>query len=241
MIKYRYGSWDLPNLAKGSGKLLKPTGVLHLSCTLKDFPRVVGQHGWAGRNINACLVQGTHLIPCPKAKTANSQSGEWGFGTLVFLSNSKVGGEDYRAREWGREWDLLRVIPYSKASNDSSAPIGAELMQLSSAHTGDRWIDALANVVGREGAWSRKGALQGARESCSFPVALAGAYCNGSDCADLELQQAEPAKDFVRQEFRVLFFSFLSLFAGVMMSASPSQPGEELVASRKLPARGKDC
>lgn len=57
----------------------------------------------------------------------------------------------------------------------------------------------------------------------------------------LELQQAEPAKDFVRQEFRVLFFSFLSLFAGVMISASPSQPGEELVASRKLPARGKDC
>lgn len=83
------------------------------------------------------------------------------------------------------------------------------------------------------GGWSRKGVLQGARETCSFPVGLSGA-CNGSDCTDLELQQAELAKDFDGQEFRVLFFSFFSLIAGVKFSASPSQPGGELVASGKL-------
>lgn len=54
---------------------------------------------------------------------------------------------------------------------------------------------------------------------------MSGACCNGSDCTDLELQQAELAKDFDGQEFRVLFFSFFSLIAGVMISASPSQPG----------------
>lgn len=84
------------------------------------------------------------------------------------------------------------------------------------------------------GGWSRKGVLQGARETCSFPVGLSGACCNGSDCTDLELQQAELAKDFDGQEFRVLFFSFFSLIAGVKFSASPSQPGGELVASGKL-------
>lgn len=40
------------------------------------------------------------------------------------------------------------VVCYGKAGNDSSAPFGAGLMQLSSAHTGDRLIDVFSNLLG---------------------------------------------------------------------------------------------
>lgn len=55
----------------------------------------------------------------------------------AFPSNLKERGEEERAQGWGwflqREEDLRMAIRYGKASNDSSAPLGAGLMQLSSA------------------------------------------------------------------------------------------------------------